>query len=291
MHRSLKMAGPIALLSAVSTTAHAQYAIINDVIASTIANMSRGSPCNSMPEKELAEAREPGIGLMQRYFDAASRGGSKSASFKLSKKTKWISGNITAGAEDLNQQVDPIAVKGSRLDPAPLRFYRAFSYGTALGQWAVYGADGSVSGVYTGLFEKGSEAWKLRELTIYRAADVVEPVAPYCYRPGDATQQNVASTQTSIDFGEKLVAKRKAKFDAADAVAGAAEKSGGSSAAALRATADREKKKLGEAEDALVKSREAHNKAVSYAEDIKRLTLPAREAEQFRDKPEEKKPG
>ena len=288
MHRNMTLAGLTALLLAAPVPAQAQYAIINDVIAYTVSNMTAGQQCTFMPDKELAEARDPAPGIMGRYFTAAGSGAAKSASFKPSKKTKWTAGSTVAGMLDIDKQVDPLAVAGNSLDPAPLRFYRAGTYGTALGQWAVRGAGGGVAGVYTALFERDRGAWMLRELTVSKAEDVVEPVAPYCSKPGDTTAQRVTSAENWVTYSEKQLGKRQAKSAEADLKAKAAEAKGGAAAKELRDIASREAKKLVQSQEALVKAREAHAKAVADAEEIKRLTLPAREAEQFRQKIEEK---
>lgn len=291
MRKGLILSGMIALLPLSSAPAQAQYAIINDVIAFTVANMAQGAPCTFMPENELAEARGPAPGIMQRYFAAAASGGAKSALFKLNTKTRWTAGATVAGQLELDKQSDPLAVTGNSLTPEPLRFYRAGTFGTALGQWAVRNAEGGVAGVYTAQFERERGEWKLRDLAVSKADDVVEPIAAYCVKPGDSTGQRVTSAVEYVTWSEKRLAKRQAKFVAADAAASAAETKGGATAKELRATADREKKRVTQAEEALVKARERHGEAVAAAEEIKRLTQPARNAEQFRQKNEAKSAG
>lgn len=284
MRKYVTLTGLIVLLSTASMPVHAQYAIINDVIAQTVMNMSSGAPCINMPASELAEARDPAPGIMQGYFTAASNGGKKSASFKLNTKAKWSAGRVIAGMADIDRQTDPLAVAGNSLNPDPLRFYRAGTFGTALGQWAVRDAGGDVAGVYTAMFEREKNMWKLRELTVSKADDVVEPIAAYCQKPGDTTGQRLTSTENSVLWAEKQVEKRKAKLADAIAKADAAEAKGSATAAKLRQTVAREQKKLAQSEETLGKSREAHAKAVEDADEIKRLTQPARQAEQFREK-------
>lgn len=283
MRKNVTLAGLVVLLSTASMPVHAQYAIINDVIAQTVMNMSSGAPCINMPASELAEARDPAPGIMQGYFAAAAGGGKKSASFKLNKKAKWSAGGVISAMADIDTQTDPLAVAGNSLNPDPLRFFRAGTFGTALGQWAVRDAGGGVVGVYTAMFEREKNVWKLRELTVSKADEVVEPIAAYCQKPGDTTGQRVISTETNMVWAERQVEKRKAKLADAIAKANAGEAMGSATVTKLRQAVAREQKKLVQSEETLGKAREAYAEAVADADEITRLTQPARQAEQMRE--------
>ena len=209
-----------AITMGASTPAAAQdYSIfIADVIGQTIANMnfSAGGPtCMTglaMSDKEVDEARLPAPRVMQQYFDAARDGGPKSAQFKLGKKTRWQAGDVVAGADTLNAQADPLAVSGNRLEQEALRFYRAGNHMTALGQWAVLAPDDTVAGVYTGLFERDGGEWRLRELDIFTADQIVEPAAQYCLEPGDVTAYKVSSAESWVKTSEDQLAKAEEKL-------------------------------------------------------------------------------
>ncbi len=233
-----------------------------------VMNMS-GRQCLEVTDKKLNEVRGPTRAAMVAYFASAGGAGTKSAAFKNSGKTKWRAGTTTATFADIDRATDPLATGGNTLDGNALRFYRAGNLSTALGQWAVKARDGTVAGVYTGLFERESHVWKLRDLTVHRADELVEPVAPYCAKPGDTTQQRVTTTADFVTRNEKQLAKRQAALAAAQA---------GPDPALVK----REREKLAKAEEALAKSRENHAEAVADAAEIKRLTLPAREAERLR---------
>lgn len=259
-------------VSSIATPAQAQYSVVNSAIANMISRMSSVDTCSfAMPEEELVEARDPSIAIMQRYHAAASAGEQVSPMFKAGKKTKG-----------LNMQANPLAKPGNSLDAQPLRFFRASNYSTALGQWAVRDATGSVVGVYTAQFERSRGVWLIRNLMIAKADDIVEPVVSYCADPGDMTQRRITYSENGIKWAEEQLAKRKLKFEEANAKAVAAEAKGGGDAKKLRAKADKEAKKLADAETTLNNVRKSNSEAVAAAEEIKRLTGPAREADRIK---------
>ncbi|MCR2832894.1 hypothetical protein [Parerythrobacter lacustris] len=194
-----------------SPVAAQDYSVfIADVIGQTIANMnSYAPPCGYMPDNELAEARDPAPGVMQGYFDAARNGGDRARFFKLDNKTTWRLGEREIGSDGLNAQADPLAVEGNRLDPLALRFYRAGNYSTAQGQWAVLAPDGTVAGVYTGLFTRERGEWKLRELTVVPAGSEVGAIDQYCAEPGDLTDAAVTGGEQRIAWLEKQIADKE----------------------------------------------------------------------------------
>lgn len=208
LHRKLMAFGAAMAALQGSPVAAQDYSIfIADVIGQTIANMnSYAPPCGYMPDNELAEARDPAPGVMQGYFDAARSGGDRTRFFKLDGKTAWRLGERAVGGEGLNAQADPLAVEGNRLDPQPLRFYRAGNYSTAQGQWAVMAAEGTVAGVYTGLFTRERGQWKLRELTVVPAGSEVGAIDQYCAEPGDLTDSAVTGGEQRIAWIEKEIA-------------------------------------------------------------------------------------
>jgi hypothetical protein len=235
--------------------------VLGQVVAQGVAQCAYAACISGTPvsAKELAEARGPASGVMQAYFTAARGGGLKSAAFKLNKRTKWTAGKTVALAGTLDAQADPLAVAGNTLQPAPLRFYRAGDSVTALGQWEVRDVSGGVAGVYTALFEREKGVWKLRELTVSQADDVVAPAAQYCDTPGDVTENGVKASALQVDWAEKQLAKREASFTKAQAKArAAAEKASGEprgsaralTAAALQADAARDAEKLRAADGA-----------------------------------------
>ena len=261
----------------------------------TMMNMGGGaSPCMTgtpMSDAKIAEARAPSLGAMQAYFAAAQGGTPKSAAFHLDKKSKWQGGGATAGPLDIDRQSDPLAAAGHVLEREPLRFYRGGSGATALGQWAVLGADGQVAGVYTGFFARSKKAWKLRELTLSAADETVEPIAQYCVKPGDVIEHRLTSTKTwresaakSVDEGKTKLAAASAKRTAAESAAQANPKNGGAAQALRDAKADEVKwtKQLEKREKNLADALEKSAEAESDAAEIKRLTGAARNAQAFR---------
>jgi len=182
-------------------------------------------------------------------------------------------------------------VAGNRLDGEPLRFYRGGSGATALGQWAVLGADGQVAGVYTGFFTRAKKLWKLRELTLSTADETVEPAAQYCVKPGDVIEHRLTSTKNWRESAQKNVDEAQAKLDAATVQMAAAEaalatdpKRSGTATLLRTAKADQAKwtKQLEKREKNLADALEKSAEAEKDAAEIKRLTGPARGALAFR---------
>lgn len=246
-NRGFATLGVAALALQAAPAAAQDYGVfIADVIGQTIANMnSYAPPCGYMPDNELAEARDPAPGVMKGYFDAARSGGDRAQFFKLDGKTAWRLGERAVGGEGLNAQADPLAVEGNRLDPQPLRFYRAGTYSTAQGQWAVMAADGTVAGVYTGLFTRERGQWKLRELTVVPAGSEVGAIDQYCAEPGDLTDSAVTGSEQQIAWLEKEIADEEEDRQRDEArIATTEEKLATSDSRSLRERLAREKRTL-----------------------------------------------
>jgi hypothetical protein len=276
--------------------------MIADVIGQTIANMNSGvNYCITglvPPEKEIAEARDPAPATMQGYFDAARLGQSRSKWFKLNKKTKWQIGTTVAGMTTLDAQTDPLAVAGNRLDPAPLRFYRAGSYQTALGQWAVLDSAGGVVGAYTAMFEREKGLWKIKELTLSRSGETLIPAAQYCTTPGDVMKFRLSNSEGWVTGAKERIVKAESKLAEArqkvsEAEARLAQKPRDSARLSLardaRALAARRTKELEDRKKELTNAEAALAKAQQDEADLKALTGDARYALRLRALPEDAK--
>lgn len=298
------MAGALtATLALAAAPARAQYMPHLDPNLYILATMGYGggvSPCMTgtpMADPKIAEARAPSLAAMQAYFVAAQGGTPKSAAFHLDKKARWQGGGASAGQLDIDRQADPLAAAGHSLDAEPLRFYRGGTGATALGQWAVLGPEGEVAGVYTGFFTRSNKLWKLRELTVSTADEIVEPAAQYCARPGDVIEHRLTSTKNWRESAQKSVDEAKTRLDAATVQVAAAEAAiatnpkGSGPAKVLRAAkADQAKwtRQLDKREKNLTDALEKSAEAQKDADEIKRLTGPARNAQAFRVAKEEK---
>ena len=298
------IAGALAVAAASQPSpAYAQYMphLDPNLYMLTMMNMGGGaSPCMTgtpMAAPKISEARAPSLAAMQAYFVAAQGGTPKSAAFHLDKKSKWQGGGASAGQLDIDRQSDPLAAAGNRLDAQPLRFYRGGSGATALGQWAVLGADGEVAGVYTGFFTRSNKLWKLRELTLSASEEIVEPAAQYCVKPGDVIEHRLTSTKNWRESAAKSVDEAKTKLDTATVQVAAAEaaavtdpKSSGPAKVLRDAKASQVKwtKQLEKREKNLADALEKSAEAEKDAAEIKRLTGPARTALAFRVAEEEK---
>ncbi len=276
----------------------AQYMPHLDPNLYILATMGYGggvSPCMTgtpMADAKIAEARAPSLATMQAYFAAAQGGKPKSAAFHLDKKTKWRDGGPVVGPLDIDRQSDPLAAAGHILEAEPLRFYRGGTGATALGQWAVLGADGQIAGVYTGFFARAKKQWKLRELTLFAAEEMVEPIAQYCVTPGDVMEHRLTSTKNWKDSADKSVKEAEGKHAAAATKRAAAERAvaenprSSGAAKALRDAKDAERKWAKLLEKRQENRSEAGKKSAEAqrdAADLDRLTGKARDARAFRE--------
>ena len=295
-------AGVAAAAMVQAAPGQAQYMPHLDPNLYMLATMGYGggaNPCMTgtpMADPKIAEARAPSLDAIQTYFAAAQGGTPKSAAFHLDKKTRWLGGGVTAGPLDIDRQPDPLAVAGHKLEAEPLRFYRGGSGATALGQWAVLGADGQIAGVYTGFFARSNKQWKLRELTLFGAEEVIEPVAQYCVKPGDVMEHRLTSTKNWSESAAKSVDEAKTRLAAAAAKRATAEQAALANprnsglAQGLRdakAEENRWTKQLEKREKNLADAREKLAEAEKDAAEIKRLTGAARSAQAFRIADEE----
>lgn len=265
----------------------------------TTMNMMGPGSCGPMVEAEIDEARLPAPGIMQAYFDARQAGNPVSSVFKLNGKTSFTHGASSFGELELDAASDPLATPGNALDTDTLRFFRAGTHQTALGQWLVTGPDGNGVGVYTGEFTRESGEWKLHKLTAYAGEEPVGPILHYCSEPGDLDERQVNASETLVAQAERQVerAQRRLERDEADAVeaeARAAEKPDSSGrarrATERRARADERAAELAEAQGKLAEAREKQAEAQAEREEFLALTGPAYLAGQFRLLDDEGKP-
>lgn len=278
-----KVLGLLAIAVILPAPAHAQYAVINDVIANVIMSMgSQDKACVVRNVKEFEEAYGPSTDIIAKYFSDASAGKPKSPFFKLNKRTAFTIGEKTAGQLELDQQVDLLATGANTIDGEPLRFFRAANFITAAGQWAVRGADRQIVGVYTGVFERDNGIWKILTLKVSGPGELVEPLVRYCGKPGDELEFDLNATATGLERAEKQLEKRKEKFAAADAKAIQSEARSSARPTAERLEANLEQKRLAKAEEYLANAKTVREKVLERSAEIKRLTVPAGEAEKFR---------
>ena len=244
------------------------------------------------PDDEIAEAREPAPGVMQAYFDAAQNGGSLSSAFRESSKSSWSHSEITVPYEQIDAQSDPLAIAGNQLDPDPLRFFRAGSFETALGQWSVLDAAGSVAGVYDAEFKRQRGEWKLHKLSVVGAETAIAPAMQYCWEPGDVTEQRVVSAKDRIEHLERQIVKSEGKLvrdqerlDKAEAKLAVKpdRKSNQESAQRARERVAKREEKLSDLRESLADAQEALMKSERDVAEIAAMTVPAREALRFRD--------
>lgn len=288
-------AGPLMALglacSAVPAAAQYMPHLDPNLYILTTMNMSGPGSCGPMPQAEIDEARLPAPGIMQAYFDARQAGQPVSSVFKLNGKTSFTHGAVSVGEEGLDMAADPLAAAGNVLDADTLRFFRAGTHQTALGQWLVADPAGEVAGVYTGEFTREDGAWKLHKLTVYAGEEPVGPILHYCSEPGDLDERRVNATEAQVANAERQVerAQRRLERDEAQAVeaeARAAERPDNAGrarrAAERRAKAEERVAELAEAQQKLAEARDNQAEAQADRQNLVELTGPAYLARQFR---------
>lgn len=261
----------------------------------TVMNMTAGpNTCMTglpLPDKEIAEARDPAPGVMQRYFEAAQNGTSRLGAFRQSGKTSWTHAGKTVLLPAIDTTSDPLAVAGNRLEAEPLRFVRSGNFESAQGQWAVMDAGGAVAGVYDAQFRRQSGVWLLQSLTVLGADETVAPAMQYCLKPGDVTEHKVTSAQNLIDYHTKQIAKSEAKLvkeqaALAKAEAALAAKPGGASQAEAvrraKAVVERREEKLADSRKGLADAEEFKANSLRDQVEIAAMTGPARDALRIR---------
>ncbi len=287
----------IAVMSLATVPVQAQYMMHLDPNLYMLMAMQMSGGVNTcitgmaLSDKKVEEARQPTLDAMKGYFAAAQSGAPKSASFRVSKKAEWTFGTTVAPLAQIDAQSDPLAAAANRLDPDPLRFFRSGDGQTTQGQWLVNGADGSVAGLYDGVFKRERGIWKLERLTLYGAADKVAPAMQYCTTPGDVTAHRVKAATDQIANLEKEIAKSEAKLELAKAQVSRAEaalaaKPGDTTQREAARTAQQDvaarEKKLADLKKNLTDAQEYRDKSNRDKEEIAALTLPAAEAARFR---------
>lgn len=296
---SLKFCATLAVSASLCIAApvSAQYMPHLDPNTYMLATMQYGNGPNVCmtgappPDDEIAEARDPAPGVVQAYFDAAQNGDPLSPAFRDSKKSQWSHGGNTVPFEQIDAQADPLAATGNRLDPDPLRFFRAGDHQTAQGQWSVLDASGNVAGVYDAIFRRQSGDWKLQKLTVLGADEPVAPAMQYCSEPGDVTDHKIESAGTRIEALEKQIGKQQTKLvrdqerlaKAEEKLAAKPDRSSlKESVARAKGKVERREEKLTDLRDGLEKSQEGLMKSKRDAAEIATMTGPAREAARIR---------
>ncbi len=193
-----------------------------------------------MPEKEINEARKPGLEIMVSYWTHVKGGGisDASADFHLDKKTRWFTVTQSADLAHLNAITDPFAAARLTFDPDPLAFFRAGDGQSAAGQWIVRDGQGKRSGTYNASFKRHMGVWKLTALELVSGKDYVDPLLQYCHKVADVLPYRLSNAAWLRSFAQKRAIKAETKAAEAARLAAAAQAS--ATAASRSAKASRE---------------------------------------------------
>ena len=174
-------------------------------------------------DRLVQEARRPAEQVLLSYFALVQGGKDRSPVFHLDGRASWVTAQISAGQADLNQPGDVLAAPGHRIDTAAGRFYRSGGYPTALGQWPVRDARGTLAGVYTALFDRKEGVWKLRHLEIAMRGERVTPISAFCEKPGDVLAFRAQKAKATLAEAEARYASAQASWTEAEATAATRE--------------------------------------------------------------------
>lgn len=280
-------ASTFALASA--TPAQAQYGVfIADVIGQTIANMNQQgtvSACmNGVPntDAEVEEARIPSSATIASVAEASQSGTAITEFFVDDEPELIVSGQALSLLEPTT-----LLPEGSSLDAEPLRFFRSGLQATAVGQWGATGADGGHAAILTGFFRRKGGKWKLQSLSVASGDELVEPVAQFCYEPGDVTEHRITSSARQRENLVKQVENAEQRLERARTkLAESREKAADSrptSGRRRRVVQDQRRvedweRKLEQRQEWLELAIEAETDAMEDAAQLKTLTLPVSEA-------------
>jgi hypothetical protein len=174
----------------------------NMVAQEAEARCMSGTP---LPEKEIAEAHDPAVRLMQYYWAKASASDKAdiSAAYHANGKAEWKMGDRTVRRSGLVAIEDPLArAPGAALAAEPLAFVRAGDSGGARGLWRVEGG-----GYYLADFKRQAGVYKLASVQLFAAGAAVPAVTQYCHKAGDIE----AYRQRMAEAAEKRAARKAAR--------------------------------------------------------------------------------
>jgi hypothetical protein len=176
----------------------------NMVAQAAEARCMSGTP---LPEKEIAEAHEPAVRMMQLYWSraAAADKADISAAYHPSGKAEWKMGDRTVRRCGLVAIEDRLArAPGAALAGEPIAFVRAGDSGGARGLWLVGGAGG---GYYLAEFKRQAGVYKLASIQLYAGGAAVPAVTQYCHKAGDIE----AYRQRMAEAAAKRAARKAAR--------------------------------------------------------------------------------
>lgn len=194
--------------------AAAQYPIINDVIAQTIAGMSSGMPEKCLnggwtPKPEKVAEKQPGAEpAFRRYLDVAGKGVFDASKVFTNRKfdRRWAfdgtDGDVLAVSDPWAARIASLRQTGYRLSGSGVRS-RAI--------WEAAAADGALLGTYDALLRRTSKGWELSSLDLYSPGGTAtpKPLTEFCYDPGDIEAFAEAKAKQAAEREARRAAKAK----------------------------------------------------------------------------------
>ena len=217
-------------------SASAQSYIVNDVIASTIANMSRpadgpSAACLSgqpLAPRRLDRVRARATTTMDTYLARAGASAAAdvtSAYTRDAAKREWLLGGVPGNVATVDDPLARAIVAGRARLERPGTILAAGDGRSALAVWQVLAPDGSRLGHYRADFHRESGRFMIRQLSL--VAGPAEPAAlrPYCRRPGDVDEYVAEQTARKSEAVAEAAAEAARPFAALPP--GATEPAGG----------------------------------------------------------------
>ncbi|MFM5916571.1 MAG: hypothetical protein ACKOOL_03445, partial [Novosphingobium sp.] len=213
-----------------SAQAQAAFLILNTI--NSLGSMPSDVACQKgtpFPPNAIAATRQVAMLQMQAYWNTVISGGVPLDSFLLNKRTRWTWGATVLDKKTLATLKDPFAVSGNSIVLDPLGYALSGDGTTALGQWRVRDASGSVVGTYQASFDMTKEHPRISTLELVDAKTWIDPVAQYCHAPGDVIGYRLKLAREATAFAAPRLASAqqsevsaRAKAEKARAAAAAA---------------------------------------------------------------------
>jgi hypothetical protein len=200
--------GQLALASAAQ--AQAEFLILSTI--NSLGSMPSDVACQKgtpFPANAIAATRRVAMLQMQGYWNAVMNGGAPLDYFLLNKRTRWTFGTTVLDKKTIATLKDPWAAPGNVLAIEPLGYALAGDGTTALGQWQVRDAIGTVIGTYQASFDMTKEHPRISALTLVDSRTWVDPVEQYCHVPGDVIGYRLKLAREAVAFAEPRLAAAK----------------------------------------------------------------------------------
>ncbi|MCW0198562.1 hypothetical protein [Sphingopyxis sp.] len=199
-----------------SATAQYNAGFMADVIGQAVARSNRGIPENCLNltwvpnDKQTARFNAEAEPALRAYLALAAVNADLKPVYTSRKQDRsWsIDGAKITELMDIR---DPWAARVDRIELIGLRLGGYEVRGR--GQWRAYAADGSLLGIYDGLFRRKSKGFEISSLDLWTPGEEskAKPLSGFCYTPGDHEEWVEATAKAKAAKAERQAAKAAAR--------------------------------------------------------------------------------